>query len=88
MRSTIANWLLTLGVVIGALAAAGSKKAYRVVDLDPSVDLSAEVLYETVTHQRIAGEDPLVLAKGGDPLDVVARCASRPAAMIRMIAAP
>ncbi len=72
MRSTIANWLLTLGVVIGALAAAGSKKAYRVVDLDPSVDLSTEVLYETVTHQRIAGEDPLVLAKGGDPLDVVA----------------
>ena len=72
MQNTIGNWLLAIGVAIGALAAAGSKKAYRVVDLDPTVDLSAEVLYETVEHQRTPGEDPLVIAEGGQPLDVVA----------------
>jgi len=69
MKSNIANWLLVIGVAIGALAAAGSKKAYRWVELDPTVDLSGEVLYETVEHQRVEGERPLLIAERGAALD-------------------
>lgn len=72
MKSTIASWLLAIGVVIGSLAAAGSKQAFRWLEIDPTVDQSGEVLYVNVEHRRIPGEKPMIVAEGGKPLDVTA----------------
>jgi len=66
----LASVLLVLGVIFGALAAAGSKKAFRTIALDPGQDQSAEVVYRTVSFQRVPGETPIVIAEKGAALDV------------------
>lgn len=56
MNQSLGNFLLVAGVVLGTLAGADSKRAYRMLELEPGVAHADQYLYSDVMVSPPAGE--------------------------------
>ena len=66
MKRTLGNLLLILGTVVGALAAANSERAYRVVELPGTGAVAGQFLYADVAAE---GDAPEVVGRADQPLE-------------------